>query len=83
MDHLERVLLKLQDAGLKLRSRKCLFVWKAVKYLGHVVSADGILLDLAKTEVVVNYPIPKNAREVSSLWVSATIIADLWKAVLT
>ena len=59
MNRLERVLLKLQDAGLKLRSEKC----QAVKYLGHVVSADGICPDPAKTEVVVNYPIPKNARE--------------------
>ena len=50
---LERVLVKLQDAGLKLRSWKCHFVWKAVKYLGHVVSADGICPDPTKTEVVV------------------------------
>ena len=32
--------------------------------IGHVVSAKGICPDPAKTDVVANYPIPKNAREV-------------------
>ena len=49
---------------MKLRSEKCHFVQKAVKYLGHVVSDKGICPDPAKTDVVANYPIPKNAREV-------------------
>ena len=47
-EHLERltnVFLKLQDAGLKLKTEKCKFVQKAVKYLGHVVSAEGICPD--------------------------------------
>eukprot|EP00731_Ephydatia_muelleri_P031108 Em0022g622a len=42
-EHLEwltNVFLKLQDAGLKLKTEKCKFVQKAVKYLGHVVSAE-------------------------------------------
>ncbi|KAL5479659.1 hypothetical protein EMCRGX_G023211 [Ephydatia muelleri] len=63
LDCLERVFLKLQGARLKLRSEKCHFVQKAVKYLGHVVSDKGICPDPAKTDVVANYPIPKNARE--------------------
>ena len=57
-EHLERltnVFLKLQDAGLKLKTEKCKFVQKAVKYLGHVVSAEGICPDPAKTEVVVSF----------------------------
>ena len=64
LDRLERVFLKLQGAGLKLRLEKCHFVQKVVKYLGHVVSDKGICPDPAKTDVVANYPIPKNAREV-------------------
>ena len=66
-EHLERltnVFLKLQDAGLKLKTEKCKFVQKAVKYLGHVVSAEGICPDPAKTEVVVSYPVPTSAKEV-------------------
>ena len=64
LDRLERVFLKLQGAGLKLRLEKYHFVQKAVKYLGHVVSDKGICPDPAKTDVVANYPIPKNAKEV-------------------
>ena len=52
LDRLERVFLKLQGAGLKLRSEKCHFVQKAVKYLGHVVSDKGICPDPAKTDVI-------------------------------
>lgn len=66
-EHLERltnVFLKLQDAGLKLKTEKCNFAQKAVKYLGHVVSAEGIYPDPAKTEVVVRYPVPTSAKEV-------------------
>eukprot|EP00731_Ephydatia_muelleri_P037182 Em0411g3a len=55
---------QLQDAGLKLKSEKCKFVQKAVKYLGHVVSAEGICPDPAKTEVVVSYPVPTSAKEI-------------------
>ena len=54
----------MQDAGLKLKTEKCNFAQKAVKYLGHVVSAEGICPDPAKTEVVVSYPVPASAKEV-------------------
>eukprot|EP00731_Ephydatia_muelleri_P010420 Em0005g1006a len=63
-ERLTNVFLKLQDAGLKLKTEKCKFVQKAVKYLGHVVSAEGICPDPAKTEVVVSYPVPTSAKEV-------------------
>jgi hypothetical protein len=39
---LQNVFQKLSDFGLKLNPSKCVFFQKSVRYLGHVVSADGI-----------------------------------------
>ena len=35
---------------------------KGVTYLGHVVSAEGIHVDPAKTEAVKDWPIPKSSK---------------------
>ena len=40
LSNLDRVLNKLQEAGLKLKARKCQLFQKEVEYLGHVVSSD-------------------------------------------
>ncbi|GFU73002.1 retrovirus-related Pol polyprotein from transposon 17.6 [Trichonephila clavipes] len=47
-DHLIRlrlVLKCLQEAGLKLNSKKCLFAAQEVKILGHLVSSNGVRPD--------------------------------------
>ena len=65
--HLERlitVLNRIRTAGLKLKPEKCSFFQKSVSFLGHVISGEGIATDPAKTEAVVQWPVPKNIREV-------------------
>ncbi|GFU95480.1 hypothetical protein TNCV_4788151 [Trichonephila clavipes] len=50
-DHLIRlrlVLKCLQEAGLKLNSKKCLFAAQEVKILGHLVSSNGVRPDSDK-----------------------------------
>ncbi|GFX29904.1 hypothetical protein TNCV_4750321 [Trichonephila clavipes] len=50
-DHLIRlrlVLKCLQEAGLKLNSKKCLFAAQELKILGHLVSSNGVRPDPAK-----------------------------------
>ena len=49
---LKRVLKRLEEAGLTLNKDKCQFWQKTVKFLGHVVSQDGIRPDLAKARPV-------------------------------
>ena len=39
---LERVFRRLEEARLKLKPQKCLFLRQEVPYLGHVISADGV-----------------------------------------
>ena len=54
-EHLSRlgeVLNKLQTANLKVKPSKCNLFSTKVKYLGHIISADGVMADPAKLEAV-------------------------------
>lgn len=62
--NLQDIFEKLRNVNLKLNPSKCDFLKKNILYLGHVVSASGILPDPEKTKVVQNYPVPKSTDEV-------------------
>ena len=38
IDHLRRVLVRIREAGLKLKPSKCHFIAKEVEYLGHILT---------------------------------------------
>ncbi|GFS54814.1 retrovirus-related Pol polyprotein from transposon 297 [Trichonephila inaurata madagascariensis] len=61
-DHLQRlqILLKcIQDAGLFLNPKKCVFGSQQIKILGHLVSEEGIVPD-PQEKLASNFPAPKN-----------------------
>ena len=64
---LAEVLLRFREAGLKLKPAKCNFFRKEVKFLGHLVSAEGVRPDPSNVEKIVNWPIPKNVTGVHAL----------------
>ena len=61
---LRAVFQRLRDANLKLSPKKCFVAKKSVKYLGHIVSQDGIRVNPDKTTAVSCFPQPSNATEV-------------------
>ena len=63
---LKEVFSRLQDAGLKLKPKKCVLFQRQVSYLGHIVSADGVASDPAKIQNVRDWPTPTNLTEVQS-----------------
>ena len=68
-DHLIRlrsVFEHLAKAGLKLKPSKCEFFKSSLKYLGHIVSKDGIATDPRKIEAIKNWPRPNTVTEVCS-----------------
>ncbi|GBN57291.1 Retrovirus-related Pol polyprotein from transposon 297, partial [Araneus ventricosus] len=68
-EHLERlccVLRCIQEAGLILNPKKCLFGAKEFKILGHLVSGEGIKPDPDKIKAVQDFPTPKNIQDVKS-----------------
>ena len=64
--HLERlnaVFQRLKSANLKLKPSKCRLFQARVKFLGSVVSADGIEPDPDKLKAISDWPVPKNLTE--------------------
>lgn len=65
-ERLMKVLKRIADFGLKLSPSKCKFFQTSVKYLGHVISAQGIEPDPDKLVGVKEWPRPKTAKELRS-----------------
>ena len=66
LERLDHVFEWLHAAGLKLKPSKCTFFRKIVKFLGHVVTADGVHTDPEKIQHVKEWPAPKTIKEVRS-----------------
>ena len=65
-DHLlnvETVMQRFRQSGLKLKPGKCKFFQKRVKFLGHVVSQDGVGVDPLKVSCIREWPFPRNITE--------------------
>ena len=58
LENLRCVMQRLKAAGLKLKASKCHWFQRSVKYLGHIVSSEGIACDPDKIEVVQVWPEP-------------------------
>lgn len=66
LERLEVVLGRLKREGLKAKLEKCVFFQEQVKYLGHVVSSQGVATDPSKAEVVASWACPANVTELRS-----------------
>ena len=56
----------LRENQLFAKIEKCKFWLEEVKFLGHVVSQDGISIDPKKVEAILNWDKPKNVCEIHS-----------------
>ncbi|KAK7915842.1 hypothetical protein WMY93_011603 [Mugilogobius chulae] len=52
LERLEMVFQRLQSHNLKLAPKKCNFLRRSVKFLGHIISADGIQSDPDKVAAI-------------------------------
>lgn len=64
LQRLKKVLEAVQSASLSLKPEKCHFGFTELKFLGHVVSADGVRPDPEKTAAVASYPAPRDKKGV-------------------
>lgn len=63
---LTHVLNRLRENGLKLSPGKCSFFQTSVRYLGHIVSRNGVETDPKKTEALKTWPRPQTLKELRS-----------------
>ena len=64
LQRLELVFNKLRESGLKLSPKKCSLFMEKVKYVGHIVSEEGIETDPDKVQKVLDWPTPKSPEEI-------------------
>ena len=55
---------KLWNANPVLKQSKCEFIKSEIKFLGHVINADGISTDPEKVDSIVKFPTPKKVNDV-------------------
>lgn len=63
-EKLDLVFGRLREHGLKLKPSKCFLLRSEVKFLGHIVSAAGVQVDMDKVKALQDWPVPKNSKDV-------------------
>jgi len=63
LHHIDLVLDKLISTCFTVNSAKCQFCKPKIKFLGHIISDDGVKSERERTELNFRYPVPKNQRE--------------------
>eukprot|EP00961_Rhodomonas_salina_P033337 448785-Rhodomonas_salina.1 len=66
IEHVSKVLLLLSTHGLRTKPSKCQFFTRSTTFLGHVISADGISVDPAKTKSISDWPEPRDQHDLRS-----------------
>lgn len=64
---LEKLAKRISDAGLTISVSKSRFCMKTLKYLGYIVSEEGLRPDPEKISAISNYPQPTNIKDVRRL----------------
>lgn len=64
--NLEEVLKRLQQAGLRLKRKKCQFLQPSVQYLGYKIDKKGLHPTEEKVKAIKEAPRPKNVGELRS-----------------
>ncbi|MBW0480573.1 hypothetical protein O181_020288 [Austropuccinia psidii MF-1] len=64
--HVASVLQRKRDNNLFSKAPKCVFHASSVEYLGYVVSSDGLKMHSSKLQQILNWPQPKNMKDLQS-----------------
>jgi hypothetical protein len=64
MRHIQQVLNTLRQHKLYANLEKCSFGMNMVQYLGYIVDEHGVHVDLAKIQIICDYPAPTTLTKV-------------------
>ena len=62
LEHLRRVIMRLQEVDLKLKPAKCQFIREEVEYLGHLITPQGLKPNPRLVEAVQEFATPQDLR---------------------
>ena len=65
--NVREVFKHLKEAGLQLKPNNCDLCVEQVKFLGHIISAEGVQTDPKKTDKVAQWPQPSSKRDMQQL----------------
>ena len=60
----KKVLQRLKEAGLQADIKKSEFSVQSTKFLGFIISTEGIAMNSEKVAVVKNWPVSKSVKEI-------------------
>ena len=63
LNQIDEVLTLLENAGAKLKLEKCHFFKQKLKYLGHVISKEGVEINREKFKIIEEWKVPTNKKE--------------------
>ena len=64
---LHTLMQRCQEKNIKLNQKKAKLLMKEVKFMGHVISSEGLKPDPAKIQAVIEMPTPQNVNDVRRL----------------
>ena len=65
-EHLNKVFVKIQEFGFKVKEAKCDFCMNEIKYLGHIIDKDGRRPDPERDTAIKDMPAPDNVTTLQS-----------------
>ena len=67
-ENLRLTLKLLEEHKMYAKLRKCDFYKDRIHYLGHIISEEGISVDLENIEAIMNWPTPRKVTNERYLW---------------
>ena len=64
IEHVRKVLKKIENAKLQLKLKKCEFHVQETEFLGHWITTNGIQMDKHKIKAIQDWPELKNIKEI-------------------
>lgn len=68
IEYLEKIFLKSLEYGISINPKKCHFSMTKGKLLVHIVSKEGVRIDLERVEDIDKIPIPKTVKSIQSFF---------------
>ena len=79
LEHLDKVLSRLNECGLKINATKSFFARTELEYLGYWITRDGVMPLNKKVEAINNLAPPTNRTEVRKFIGLVNYYRDMWK----